>query len=127
MESMTKKDRIWLKLMHFGEKLGCHQMESRSFSYKGYQFPVCARCTGVILGQFSAMISLLFGLRLPIYAALIFIAVMGLDWGIQYLKIRESHKTDLRITLRFRPHIYIFLCDKVYCFINCKMIPGSIL
>ena len=87
---MTKKDRIWLKLMHFGEKLGCHQMESRSFSYKGYQFPVCARCTGVILGQFSAMISLLFGLRLPIYAALIFIAVMGLDWGIQYLKIRES-------------------------------------
>lgn len=90
MESMTKKDRIWLKLMHFGEKLGCHQMESRSFSYKGYQFPVCARCTGVILGQFSAMISLLFGLRLPIYAALIFIAVMGLDWGIQYLKIRES-------------------------------------
>ena len=88
---MTKQDRIWFKLMQIGEKLGCHQMESRSFSFRGYQFPVCARCTGVILGQISAIISIICGLRLPVYLALIFMAVMALDWGIQYIKICESN------------------------------------
>ena len=88
---MTKQDRIWLKLMRIGERLGCHQMESRSFSFRGYQFPVCARCTGVMIGQISAIISIICGLRLPIYLALIFMAVMALDWGIQYIKVCESN------------------------------------
>lgn len=91
MESMmTKQDRIWLKLMKLGEKLGCHQMESRSFSFRGYQFPVCARCTGVFIGQVSGIISIICGFRLPIYLSFIFMAIMALDWGIQYLKIHES-------------------------------------
>jgi uncharacterized membrane protein len=29
---------------------GCHCRPDRSFFYKGRQFPVCARCTGVLLG-----------------------------------------------------------------------------
>ena len=33
-----------------GNHSGCHQMPERSFFYKGKQFPVCARCTGVIIG-----------------------------------------------------------------------------
>ena len=87
---MTKQDRIWLKLMKMGEKLGCHQMESRSFSFRGYQFPVCARCTGVFIGQVSGIISIICGFSLPIYLSFIFMAIMALDWGIQYLKIHES-------------------------------------
>lgn len=95
MESMmTKQDRIWFKLMHFGEKLGCHQMPSRSFTFRGYQFPVWARCTGVFLGQFSGIISVICGFRLPLYLCFIFMAVMALDWGIQRIKIRES--TNIR-------------------------------
>lgn len=35
-----------------GNNSGCHQLAERSFFYKGYQFPVCARCTGVTIGQF---------------------------------------------------------------------------
>ncbi len=29
---------------------GCHCRPDRSFFYKGRQFPVCARCTGVLIG-----------------------------------------------------------------------------
>ncbi|MEI6578815.1 MAG: DUF2085 domain-containing protein [Eubacteriales bacterium] len=29
---------------------GCHCRADRSFFYKGKQFPVCARCTGVLFG-----------------------------------------------------------------------------
>lgn len=43
---------IWLKLMKIGARLGCHQRPDRSFFYKGYQFPVCARCTGLFVGYF---------------------------------------------------------------------------
>lgn len=31
----------------------CHQKPERSFFWKGKQFPVCARCTGIYLGYLS--------------------------------------------------------------------------
>ncbi len=34
----------------FSKYWGCHQMPERSFFFLGYQFPVCARCTGMIIG-----------------------------------------------------------------------------
>lgn len=30
----------------------CHQKPERSFFYKGKQFPICARCTGILTGYF---------------------------------------------------------------------------
>ncbi|MDO9493422.1 DUF2085 domain-containing protein [Acetobacterium sp.] len=51
--------------MKLGHLLGCHQLGSRSFFIKGYQFPVCARCTGIYLGLILGVffkISLLFSL-----------------------------------------------------------------
>lgn len=30
--------------------VACHRKPERSFFYKGKQFPVCARCTGISLG-----------------------------------------------------------------------------
>ena len=46
---ITKKDRLWLWTMKFGRVLGCHQKPERSFRLGAYQFPLCARCTGVML------------------------------------------------------------------------------
>lgn len=98
MENTSKQTdlgmRIWLRLMEIGRKAGCHQMEERSFSFRGYQFPVCARCTGVLLGQLLAIPMLIVGIRLKWWALAVLIGIMGLDWGIQKLKIRES--TNLR-------------------------------
>ena len=43
-------------LMRMGSKTGCHQLNDRSFSFKGYQFPLCARCTGLLLGQITGLL-----------------------------------------------------------------------
>ena len=42
--------KLWIKLMEIGAMTGCHQMPERSFFFKGYQFPVCERCTGLLIG-----------------------------------------------------------------------------
>ncbi len=33
--------------------VGCHKIPERSFFFKGKQFPVCARCTGIHFGYLS--------------------------------------------------------------------------
>lgn len=90
---MDRQTRRWLRLMRAGKILGCHQMPERSFFYKGFQFPVCARCTGVLLG-FAAAAPLFFFYPLDIRIALLLSFVMFLDWFIQFLKICPS--TNLR-------------------------------
>lgn len=91
---MNAKDRVWIKAMRFGHRLGCHQMPERSFTVKGYQFPVCARCTGVILGQIVEIVLLCFGIDMGFLPAIILAAIMGLDWLVQFAKIKES--TNIR-------------------------------
>lgn len=95
---MDRKDAIWIKCMEFGSRLGCHQMEERSFSFKGYQFPVCARCTGVILGEIIAVILMLFKVKINTYLCIAMLLIMGLDWFIQFLKIKESNNIRRLIT-----------------------------
>ena len=77
--------------MGIGARMGCHQMPDRSFFLKGYQFPVCARCTGVVLGEFLAIIALLCGIRIySIYAGLL-VAPLVIDGGLQYVRILQSN------------------------------------
>lgn len=53
---MSKLDNIWIKSMEWCDKYwGCHQMPERSFFLGGYQLPVCARCTGILLGNIFAL------------------------------------------------------------------------
>ena len=86
---MTSRDNLWLKLMAIGCHSGCHQMPERSFSINGYQFPVCARCTGVLIGYISALISC-FLVRPNVFIAIPCCLVMLTDWLLQYLKIKAS-------------------------------------
>lgn len=86
-------DNIWEKLMILGAKMGCHQRPDRSFFAGGkYQFPVCARCTGVILGYIAAICTV--SLSIPVALCLLLCGVMFLDWLIQFLAIRSS--TNIR-------------------------------
>lgn len=91
------KHEQWIKLMEIGDTLGCHQMPERSFFYKGYQFPVCARCTGVIVSSIIATI-IFIKKKLPINLCIALSNVMLIDWGLQYLKIKESTNTRRFIT-----------------------------
>lgn len=110
----------WIKLMKAGASLGCHQMPERSFFFGDYQFPVCARCTGVIL---SAVIATLvfFKKKLPISLCIAMSSVMLADWGLQYLKIKESTNTRRFVTgliggfgyMTLHLHFYYFVFRKI--------------
>lgn len=81
--------RFHEKLMTLGHMTGCHQLPERSLFVHGYQFPLCARCTGALIGQTVGLIT--FWLFIPHISVLfLFCCCMGIDWLIQYLSIRDS-------------------------------------
>ncbi len=83
---MDKKTKIWIVLMEIASKYwGCHQIQERSFFFRGYQFPVCARCTGIILGDFIAIILLIAKIHINIWISAALLLPMIVDGGIQYL------------------------------------------
>ena len=81
----------WQKWMRLGRKLfHCHQLPERSFYFRGMQFPVCARCTGLILGfcLFGPIVTVFtFG---NMYLSLGLIAIMVLDGALQLKNILPS-------------------------------------
>lgn len=115
------KDKTWIKLMQIGEKLGCHQMPERSFFIKGYQFPVCARCTGVII---SAILSILLfkHKKISIKGCIALSSVMLIDWSMQYLEILESTNNRRFITGLIGGFGYCTLHLKFYKFIYSKIL-----
>jgi uncharacterized membrane protein len=88
---------FYQRMMFIGMISGCHQIADRSFSVKGKQFPVCARCTGVLIGNIGAFL-IFFVYPLPILFCLVGCAIMFADWLIQYLNIRESTNVRRLIT-----------------------------
>ena len=89
MYKKSKADDMWIKAMEFGHLMGCHQMPERSFFIRGYQFPVCARCTGVFLAFPFAVLFVAKRVKL-VYSSIVMCGVMFCDWLIQFLKIKES-------------------------------------
>ena len=81
---------IWIKAMHIGEATGCHQMPERSFFFRQYQFPVCARCCGAFLGEILALILFLKKIRIRNAISFRAAATMFADWYIQYIGELES-------------------------------------
>lgn len=85
--------KIYVWLFVSAHNAGCHQRPDRSFFYKEHQFPMCARCTGVMIGYlFAIPIYFIYTLKISTYIVLC--AVMFVDWYIQYLKIKTS--TNIR-------------------------------
>ena len=89
--------KLYLWLMKLGSDSGCHQMVERSFSFRGHQFPVCARCTGVLLGNILAYALILVYMP-PSQVCLIGCTVMFIDWWVQELNIRQSTNTRRLVT-----------------------------
>ena len=86
----STKIKTWAYFMRLGNRCGCHQREDRSFKIKGWQFPICSRCTGILTGQILSIILYLTGLRISMYISFLFLVIMFLDWFIQFKNIKES-------------------------------------
>ena len=83
--------------MNIGARLGCHQMPERSFFYKGYQFPLCARCTGLVIGYLMGI--LIYFLKIINWEIAILLCIpLVIDGGSQYLKWRMSNQRHRLIT-----------------------------
>ena len=83
---MDKKTARWVKMMTITKKLcGCHQKPESSFFIRGYQFPLCARCTGVLLGYIFSFLLLFFGCSIPYLICVLLLIPLILDGGIQLL------------------------------------------
>lgn len=98
------KESVLYALRVAGNHSGCHQMPERSFFYHGKQFPVCARCTGATIGQLIAIVTNVTWMislhksgkehKAPWFLSIWFtatsLAIMGADWSIQEVGIKES-------------------------------------
>lgn len=78
-----------LKYMFF-----CHQLPERSFFFKGHPFPLCARCTGILIGYFIGLIYIFFFKDLHIVLELLLIVPLIIDGTGQYLGYFRS--TNIR-------------------------------
>lgn len=85
---------IWVKSMRLGAASGCHQLPERSFYFKKYQFPVCARCCGALIGEAAAALCAF--KKQKTNSAICFLAAMTMlfDWLLQYIDKLES--TNIR-------------------------------
>ena len=68
----------------------CHQIPERSFHYKGKQFPVCARCTGILLGYGTIPLFYFGIIKIPILFIILLNIPLIIDSTTQYLGFRES-------------------------------------
>ena len=109
---LTEKQFIrWQKAMIFGYKVcRCHQIPERSFHYKGMQFPVCARCTGILLGfNIVGPIITIFTFG-NMYISLCLVFLMCIDGFLQLWNILESNNIRRLITgLGFGYAIFSFI------------------
>ncbi|MGL5549893.1 MAG: DUF2085 domain-containing protein [Culicoidibacterales bacterium] len=68
---------------------GCHCRSERSFHWQQRQFPICARCTGELVGMIAA-IGLFFVVDLGIGVNLLLMLPMIVDGFVQLLTRYES-------------------------------------
>lgn len=74
----------WLPIL-----FGCHCLDSRSFHYKGRRFPLCARCTGELVGILFCLITFPW-VRVGVVPAVGLLLPLIVDGGLQALTPYES-------------------------------------
>jgi uncharacterized membrane protein len=75
----------------------CHRKPERSFFWKGKQFPVCARCTGIHIGYITFPLFMFNVFTLNIWWTLALMLPTYIDGLTQALFKRESNNF-LRVT-----------------------------
>lgn len=73
----------------------CHQRQDRSFFIRGRQMPLCARCTGLLVGSFAVP---LFVLSLRWQVAVALFAAFVVDSVSQFVGLRSSNNVLRLVT-----------------------------
>lgn len=76
----------------------CHRMPERSFFFKGKQFPICARCTGITCGYLLGIAVLIFLGYIPLLWAVVILLPTIIDGTGQLFKYWESTNSRRFIT-----------------------------
>lgn len=77
---------------------GCHCRPERSFHWRsGLPFPICARCTGEVVGMLCALMTIAIG-RPPLWVLLILLIPMVVDGSVQLLTPYESNNRRRFVT-----------------------------
>jgi uncharacterized membrane protein len=90
-------DQIVIKLKVLTDIVPCHRMKSRSLTIKGHTLPLCARCTGILLGYLFFPLLLIVQLNQPLWLGIVLNLPMVLDGWTQKRKLRLSNN-PLRLT-----------------------------
>jgi uncharacterized membrane protein len=68
----------------------CHRLPQRSFFWRGRQFPLCSRCTGILLGYALGATVVACGGSLPLWMAAVPALPLLVDGTGQYRGLWES-------------------------------------
>ena len=102
----TAGTKIWVFLMRLGAIAGCHQMPERSFFFRNYQFPICARCTGLFLGDLAAIVSFSMFIKINLPALILFFVSSVILLGVDgYFQLK-----DIWVSTNFRRLVTGLLC-----------------
>lgn len=101
---------------------GCHARADRSFFFRGKQFPICARCTGELLGMICAIIMSMFHYRITILWCIVMVLPLLFDGVIQLITRYESNNIKRIITgflfgiafIFMLIHFHTFMMDIIY-------------
>jgi uncharacterized membrane protein len=122
---MCKKEEVEVSKnkLHFAF---CHQLPERSFFWKGKQFFMCARCTGINLGYLALPLFVFGIIRIPFLWTILLILPTYIDGGIQaYFNIESTNSRRFITglisgvaTMSLVSHIGIFIAKQILILIN---------
>lgn len=84
------------KLLHY--MFLCHRIPERSFFYKGKQFPICARCTGIFIGYLFGIIYIIFSKKPHLLIETLLIMPLAIDGIGQFYGYWTSNNIRRLIT-----------------------------
>ncbi len=80
------------------EWVACHRKPNRSFFYKGRQFPICARCTGIYIGYVAIFVFAFTLTYIPAICSFFLLIPTIIDGITQAYCNRESNNAIRLIT-----------------------------
>lgn len=94
MNKILKVINIWIRKSPF-----CHSIPERCFVFNNRCLPICARCTGILVGGFLFSIVLMFSDTFLNWQISFILALpMIVDGGLQYLTHYQSNNIRRFVT-----------------------------